>query len=195
MLIRFLPHNSLTRKASHTPTMSNRMRKMMLGATGFALAATSVLFSSPTASAVNENMKITNGNSGKCLAVPGSSEVSGRAVAQWECTANRDQIWYAQRLSGGNGDRVRLINYNSKMCLAIAAESNGAAAIQRTCSGSEQQAWIWDSADRLRSVSSGYCLAVPHSSKANTELVQWTCTLGSEQRWIGDGIIVIDPSG
>ncbi|MFJ1667125.1 RICIN domain-containing protein [Streptomyces bottropensis] len=173
----------------------SRTRKMTIGAAGFALAAMSVLFSSSTASAINENMKITNGNSGKCLAVPGSSEVSGRAVVQWECTANHDQIWYALRVSGGNGDRVRLSNYNSKQCLSIAAETQGAAAIQRPCSGSEQQTWVWDSADRLRNVSSGYCLAVPHASTANnTELIVWRCTLDSEQRWIGHGVVVIDPS-
>lgn len=161
------------------------MRKVMIGATGFTLVATSVLFSSPTASAGPETIIIQNDNSGKCMAVP-NSNVNGTTVIQSDCSSNY-VFWDFQRVSGGNGDRVTLTNSNTGYCLAIGSSSKvvGAAAIQWTCTGKNDQIWIWDSINRLRNVNSDLCLAVPNSSTANgTKLVQWTCSLNYDQRWL-----------
>ncbi|MFD9444676.1 RICIN domain-containing protein [Streptomyces sp. NPDC060006] len=167
------------------------LRKIMVGAAGMALAATSVLFSSSPAGAGEDQpmLNIVNQHSGKCLAVPADSTANGKVLIQWECNDNLDQEWYAEWIPGGDGNRYRIRNYRSGKCLAIGGSSTalGANAIQWTCSGNDDQKWIWDSAVRLRNVHSDHCLAVPNSSLANgTELVQWTCTLNSDQGWIFD---------
>lgn len=161
------------------------MRTAMVGAAGMALTAASVLFSSSPASAATEFF-FENGHSGKCLAVPSSSQANGTVVVQWECSTNDDQLWRRVFVPGGDGNRWKFINVDSDKCLAIGDSStaNGANAIQWECNDNDDQIWIRDSATRMRNLNSDRCLAVPNSSEANgTELIQWTCTEGYEQRW------------
>lgn len=162
-----------------------KMRKAFMGAAGLTLAVTSVMLSSPTASAASW-YTYENENSGKCLAVPGSSTADGTELVQWTCTGNTDQAWTAMAVSGGDGNRIKLVNYHSGKCLAIGGSSTatGAKAIQWECNNNTDQIWIRDSALRLRNLNSDLCLAVPNSSTANgTELVQWTCTTNDDQIW------------
>lgn len=166
----------------------SKMRKAFVGATGLALAATSVMLSSPSASAASwytyENL-----NSGKCLAVPSDSTANGTELIQWTCTGNDDQVWTPLAVAGGDGNRIKLVNYHSGKCLAIGGSSTaaGANAIQWECNNNTDQIWIRDSALRLRNLNSDLCLAVPNSSTANgAKLVQWTCTTNTDQGWIFD---------
>lgn len=166
----------------------SKTRKMMYSVVGLALTATSVLFSASSASAASDvpDSKFRNAKSQKCVAIPSNSEANGTAAIQWTCSNNTDQIWYADWVPGGNGDRWRLINHYSGKCLAIGGGSSavGAKAVQWECSGNDDQVWVYDSIGRLRNVDTGLCLAVPGSSESNgTELVQWTCTTNTDQRW------------
>ncbi|MFD9444677.1 RICIN domain-containing protein [Streptomyces sp. NPDC060006] len=161
------------------------MRKTFVGTAGLALAATSVLFSSPSASAASF-YTYGNASSGKCMAVPNNSGANGTELVQWTCTGNSDQVWTPVAVPGGDGNRIKLVNFNSDKCLAIGGSSTeaGAKAIQWECTGNDDQIWIRDSALRLRNLNSDLCLAVPNSSQANgTKLIQWTCTLGLDQQW------------
>lgn len=83
----------------------SRIRKVTYSVAGLALTATSVLFSASTASAASDEpySKFRNANSRKCVAIPNNSEANGTAAMQWTCTNNRDQIWYADWVSGATG--------------------------------------------------------------------------------------------
>ncbi|MFE4695644.1 RICIN domain-containing protein [Streptomyces sp. NPDC056738] len=152
------------------------------------LAATVVwtlVFSTP-ASAEDDWRNLDNLNSGRCLAVPGSSTANGTGLIQWTCSDNADQDWTLVKVAGGNGDRYQIRNRHSLLCLAMpgASVANGTQAVQWPCGTGDEQVWIYDSWNRLRNLHSDRCLGIPGSSTDNgAEAVQWTCSDSFDQRW------------
>ncbi|CCK28059.1 hypothetical protein BN159_3680 [Streptomyces davaonensis JCM 4913] len=149
------------------------------------LALVSVLAVTQSQAQAVTYLELTNRNSIKCLAIPGSSESNGVVPVQWQCTGNTDQRWELRQEAD---NRVRLVNQNSGKCLVVGSVTPGSKPFQFGCSSanppSETDLWIHDSIGRLRSMYADLCLAVPNSSTANgVELILWNCSLNYDQRW------------
>ncbi|MFC9800976.1 RICIN domain-containing protein [Streptomyces bacillaris] len=85
-----------------------------------------------------DRVRVRNLNSGKCLAIGGSSTANGANAIQWTCSTNTDQVWIYD-------SAFRLRNLNSDRCLAIpnSSTTSGTKAIQWTCNTSPDQQWVW----------------------------------------------------
>ena len=142
---------------------------------------------STTAHAEDVYRPFKNQATGKCLAVPNSSQTAGTGLIQWDCNNFSEQDWTLTGVAGGDGNRYIIRNLNSKLCIAIPNSSTalGTQAVQWGCdSRKTEQVFIKDSWGRLRNLNSDKCLAIPNSSTANgTEVIQWTCTENFNQRW------------
>ncbi|MFC4033391.1 RICIN domain-containing protein [Streptomyces polygonati] len=157
-----------------------------------AVAAT-VLFtvsSSGAARADAEALNLINLTTGRCMAVPASSEAPGTQIAEWQCSSNRDQDWELN-LIAGTADHFQIRNANSDLCLAMPGSSklDGEQAIQWTCEDDHaEQTWTMDSWGRLWNLNSQRCLAVPNSDATNnTPIIQWPCTDNYNERWLWTG--------
>ncbi|MFF1907575.1 RICIN domain-containing protein [Kitasatospora sp. NPDC058218] len=76
-----------------------------------------------------------------------------------------------------------LATYN---CLEVAdwRTDDGAPVRQWTCTGGDNQKWVWTDTDQLVNVHSGKCLEIPgYSTAPGTRAGQWTCNGGLNQAW------------
>jgi arabinan endo-1,5-alpha-L-arabinosidase len=76
---------------------------------------------------VGSNYELVSVNSGKCLAISGSSTANGAAAVQWTCNASAGQLWTKAATIGGY---VTFTKVNSGQCL------DGPAPAPRTSNGS-----------------------------------------------------------
>ncbi|MET8090527.1 glycoside hydrolase family 76 protein [Micromonospora sp. NPDC005220] len=116
--------------------------------------------------------------SGRCVDVPGATQVNGTRVALWDCNGGANQRWVA------TGSR-QLQVYGSK-CLDVggASTADGAAVAIDDCTGGTDQQWNVNADGTVVSVASGKCLdATAHGTANGTLLTIWTCTGGANQRW------------
>ncbi|MFF1797331.1 RICIN domain-containing protein [Kitasatospora sp. NPDC058263] len=75
---------------------------------------------------------------------------------------------------------------SSGKCLEVAdwRTDDGAPVRQWTCTGGDNQKWVWTDADQLVNVHSGKCLEIPgYSGEPGTAVGQWTCNGGANQVW------------
>ncbi len=75
---------------------------------------------------------LVNRNSGKCLAVSGSSTADGANVQQWACTGAANQRWRIEDTGGGYS---RLVNVQSGKALDVANCG--------TADGADVRQWGW----------------------------------------------------
>ncbi|MFJ9949686.1 RICIN domain-containing protein [Kitasatospora sp. NPDC091207] len=71
-------------------------------------------------------------------------------------------------------------------CLEVADRrtDNGAPVRQWTCTGGDNQQWVWTDTDQLVNVRSGKCLEIPgYSTTWGTRAGQWDCNGGLNQAW------------
>jgi alcohol dehydrogenase class IV len=86
---------------------------------------------------------------------------------------------------------IRIVNYNSNMCLAIGGGNAyaGATAIQWPCNGQAEQLWyVNGSAWSPIRYDSEFCLAIGGGSTVSgAKAILWPCNGGPEQLWYVGG--------
>ena len=82
--------------------------------------------------------QLTNGTSGLCMDVTGSSLAAGATVIQWTCTGGANQHWSVTPLAGGG---YTIASVNSGLLLTTASTANNALVTQQNDSGSALQHW------------------------------------------------------
>lgn len=162
------------------------LRKLFAASTAITAAAIVSVSASP-ASAVNAEW-FKNGNSGLYLGIQGDEVTQGATVVQ-RLAGGEDSSTNWLMATGDNSPQA-IQNWSSRQCLAIphGSTTQGVAAIQWPCNGSDEQKWIWDSANRLRNVASNLCLAIGKSStNQNAPAIQWPCSTNTDQVWNHSG--------
>ncbi|MFE2726526.1 RICIN domain-containing protein [Kitasatospora sp. NPDC059327] len=77
-------------------------------------------------------------------------------------------------------------NALTNKCLEVAdwRTDDGAPVRQWSCTGGDNQQWVWTDTDRLVNVHSGKCLEIPaYSTTWGTRAGQWDCNGGLNQAW------------
>jgi Glycosyl hydrolase family 59/Ricin-type beta-trefoil lectin domain/Concanavalin A-like lectin/glucanases superfamily/Glycosyl hydrolase family 59 central domain len=115
--------------------------------------------------------------SGRCLDVPGVSQVNGTQVQIWDCNGGVNQQW--TQVSG------QLQVYGTKCLDALNhATTAGAPVGIFDCNGGRNQQWTFNADGSVTGVESGLCLDVTGAATGNGAKVElWTCNGGSNQRW------------
>ncbi|MFE6051489.1 RICIN domain-containing protein [Kitasatospora sp. NPDC056446] len=84
------------------------------------------------------------------------------------------------------GIQRQIVNAATGKCLEIAdwRTEGGAPARQWTCTGGDNQKWIWSQNGQLINVHSGMCLDIPGASTVwGTYADQWECGPDANQKW------------
>ncbi|MFE2726527.1 RICIN domain-containing protein [Kitasatospora sp. NPDC059327] len=77
-------------------------------------------------------------------------------------------------------------NLATYKCLEVAdwRTDNGAPVREWTCTGGDNQQWVWTDADELVNVHSGKCLEIPaYRTDPGAPAGQWDCNGGLNQAW------------
>ncbi|MGW8763241.1 RICIN domain-containing protein [Streptomyces sp. NPDC055815] len=145
---------------------------------------------------VGPAVRIVNGNSGLCLAVPGGS-TAVVDLNQFGCGPYADHFWHL-RPAGADGSgraRYRIVNNNSGYCAAVPGASKATAVNvnQYPCGDYPDHLWRVeyqkrDTAGRplyrIVNANSGLCLAVPGASTRETAPVnQYPCGPYPDHFW------------
>ncbi|MER5203966.1 RICIN domain-containing protein [Streptomyces sp. NPDC002825] len=145
---------------------------------------------------VGPAVRIVNGNSGLCLAVPGAS-TAVVDLNQFGCGPYADHFWHL-RSAGADGSgraRYRIVNGNSGYCAAVPGASKASAVNvnQYPCGDYPDHLWRVeyqkrDTAGRplyrIVNANSGLCLAVPGASTQETAPVnQYPCGPYADHFW------------
>ncbi|GAB1818810.1 arabinofuranosidase catalytic domain-containing protein [Herbidospora sp. RD11066] len=140
-----------------------------------ALLATTLTWWTPATAATTP---LIGTASGRCLDVPGVSQVNGVQTQIWDCNGQSNQQWTTTSSS-------ELRVYGSK-CLDVnaAGTADGTAVIIWDCNGQNNQKWRLNSDGSITAVGSGKCLDVSAYGTANgTRIHIWTCHGGVNQKW------------
>ncbi|MDX8148109.1 RICIN domain-containing protein [Lentzea sp. BCCO 10_0061] len=131
-------------------------------------------------SAVFNDYRIRNLNSGKCLLVRGGAD--NTQVVQNTCLDFADQKWVLEY----KGSFARIRNMNSGKCLLVRGLEDNTPVVQNTCLDFADQYWnlsdygtglLW-----IQNVNSGKCLLV-RGGNDNAPLVQSACGQFPDQAW------------
>ncbi len=117
--------------------------------------------------------------SGRCVDVPGATQVNLTRVALWDCNNGGNQQWVT---TAGR----QLTVYGGK-CLDVngAGAADGTAVQIYDCNGGTNQQWTVSPDGSVVNVGSGKCLdATGHGTANGTLLAIWTCNGGANQRWV-----------
>ena len=121
--------------------------------------------------------------SGRCVAVPGSSQSGGTQLQLWDCTAQAGQQW--TYTAAGE------LRVYGNLCLDANAQgtSPGTKAIIWSCNGQQNQKWTLNTGTgTITGAQSGLCLDATGAATANgTPLELWTCNGGNNQKWTHQG--------
>ncbi|MDA5282306.1 RICIN domain-containing protein [Streptomyces sp. NPDC054904] len=142
-------------------------------------------------------VRVVNGNSGQCLAVPGASTEVAVPVNQFPCGPHPDHFWRVEYQEADGAGRARhlIVNDNSGQCLAVpgASTGSGTQVNQFTCGDHPDHFWRveYRSVDatgrsryRIVNGNSGQCLAVRDAStEAAAAVVQLPCDGRAAQEW------------
>jgi hypothetical protein len=148
--------------------------------------------------AEGESGNFLNGKSAKCIGVDGASTANGAQAMQFWCDSrnqpNDNQSW---QLRSNGGDRFRIVNRHSGLCLGVdgASLENLARVQQFDCAAPDpnnNQSWRFLRTDgdyfQIVNGKSNKCLGVDGASTDNAvNLLQFTCTpLGSinNESWL-----------
>ncbi|WP_426363807.1 RICIN domain-containing protein [Streptomyces sp. E-08] len=145
---------------------------------------------------VGVSVRIVNGNSGLCLAVPGAS-TAVVDLNQFACGSYADHFWRLRSAGedGAGRARYRIVNDNSGYCAAVPGASRDTAVNvnQYPCGDYPDHFWRVeyqkrDTAGRalyrIVNVNSGLCLAVPGASTRQTAPVnQFPCGPYPDHFW------------
>ncbi|MEU4449288.1 ricin-type beta-trefoil lectin domain protein [Actinosynnema sp. NPDC050801] len=117
--------------------------------------------------------------SGKCVDVPGASQVNGTQVALWDCHGGANQSF-----AGTSSGELRV--YGSK-CLE--PHGNGTAAGTAVsigdCNGVTNERWSVNTNGTITNQASGLCLDAEAGGTANnTRVLLWTCNGAANQQWV-----------
>ncbi|MDG4830600.1 RICIN domain-containing protein [Solwaraspora sp. WMMD1047] len=145
-----------------------------------------------TSAAAAEWHYISNLNSGKVLTV--RSSASGAPVVQWEQRrGDQAQAWtFTPANEYGTGWVYVRNAYTSSwkaMGISRSGRSNGDPAIQWDHRpGLADQVWGFYGGTlgiyQIKNRNSDKCLAIPASSMANVQAIQWQCSTNFDQRWV-----------
>ncbi|PRY45065.1 glutaminase domain-containing protein [Umezawaea tangerina] len=131
--------------------------------------------------------RIQNQNSGKVLAVSGTSLADSAEVTQWADNGTTDHVWTV--VDNGDGT-VRIANRNSGKVLAVQNQSvaDGAHVQQYRDNGTPDHLWrIVDAGggwSKIVNVRSGKVLAVDQASKADgAQITQWADNGTTDHLW------------
>ncbi|MGC4949796.1 RICIN domain-containing protein [Streptomyces sp. DT224] len=139
--------------------------------------------------AVDTAYQLVVAKSGKCVDVPGASQVSGVGLQQWSCTAGSP--WQQFRLKSAGGGVYTLVSESSGQCVDVPGGStvSGVRVVQWGCgAGKANQQWklapsgsgTW----QIVNVKSGLCLSDELASTGNgTAIIQETCTDNTNKQW------------
>ena len=116
--------------------------------------------------------------SGRCVDIPGATQVNATVVNLWDCNGGGNQQWTA---TAGR----QLTVYGTK-CLDVdaAGTADGTAVLIYDCTGGTNQQWTVNTDGTVVGAGSGKCLdATGHNTANGTRLEIWTCTGGTNQKW------------
>jgi 1-phosphatidylinositol phosphodiesterase len=117
--------------------------------------------------------------SGRCVDVPGSSQVSGTALQLWDCGAgDGGQAWMPTPAG-------QVMVYGNK-CLDVrwSGTTDGTPVQIWDCNGTGAQSWTYRTDGSLVNTGNGKCLtASNHGTTNTTPLVISTCVSGANQKW------------
>jgi hypothetical protein len=132
-------------------------------------------------------VEIKNVNSGKCLDVSGSLTAPGSNVAQYSCSAGKNQTWFLVNISGTTDYEIRAGHVGSRNLDVAGGGSANNANVQIYDSGSVQRWGFVKQADgsyEIVAKASEKCLDVINASTADVANVQqFTCSGAANQRW------------
>ena len=116
--------------------------------------------------------------SGRCVAVPGSTQTLGTQVQLWDCASSANQQWTptsAGELRVYGGDCLDAYGKGTSPGTKVAIWS---------CNGQTNQQWRLNTDGTIVGVQSGLCLDATGAGTANgTPLELWTCNGQSNQHW------------
>jgi polygalacturonase len=155
-----------------------------------ALAAALVLVAAPTAAhaaAGPGTYTVTDGGSGLCLDLPGSSTTSGTQLDLQTCTNAANQQWTLTATGSG----YTITSAASALCLGITGNSTsaGKAVQQQTCTGTTAQQWTLPAGtpantNQLVDTNSGKCMnASGNATTTGTLVVQNSCDTTTTKQW------------
>lgn len=122
--------------------------------------------------------RLAGNQSGRCLAVTGSSQANGATATIWDCDGAADQT-FAPNQAG------ELRVYGNK-CLEAHAQGTTAGTVVDIwdCNGGTGQKWMLAADGTIVGVQSKLCLDVASQATANGSKVElWTCNGGANQKW------------
>jgi hypothetical protein len=138
------------------------------GGSGTLFDVDAFTFGTPPASGTT---RIT-GIGGKCVDVNGSSSADGTKIQLWTCNGGTNQQWTR------DGSTLRALG----KCMTATGTTDGSLVQLSTCNGSAGQTWSVQADSTIRA--GGKCLDANGASSADgTQLIVWTCTGGTNQRW------------
>ncbi|MBC9713159.1 ricin-type beta-trefoil lectin domain protein [Streptomyces sp. TRM66268-LWL] len=116
--------------------------------------------------------------SGRCLDVPGSSQVNNTQTQIWDCHGQTNQQWTPTAAG-------ELRVYGNK-CLDAEGNNptNGTRAVIWDCTGATKQKWTLNSNGSITNRGSGLCLDAELGATANgTKVILWSCNGQNNQKW------------
>ncbi|MFI6508724.1 ricin-type beta-trefoil lectin domain protein [Streptosporangium sp. NPDC050855] len=112
----------------------------------------------------------------RCIDIPDGIPADGKRLRVWDCNTTPAQSWTFP----GDGT-VRAMG----MCMDVAwgSTANGAAIQLANCSGNPAQQFVLTAAGDLVNPQSNKCVDVTSWGGNGTELQQWDCLGGANQKW------------